>query len=139
MNFLGMLLTGAVNTNVGDSIGTPNGFCYVTAGVWQIVGRVLMVARIIFAILVIIFGIIDIGKSVTSQKPEEITKSFKSLAFRLGAALAIFFIPTIVGYGIRLANAFNQVDADYKICAACIENGNGQDCSNAVAGSKTNP
>ena len=121
------LLAGAMN------------FCTQTKPIWVLVGKILGIFKIVIPILVIIFGIIDIGKSVTSQKPEDITKSFKSLAFRLGAALAIFFIPTIVGYGIRLANAFNQVDADYKICAACIENGNGPDCSNAVAGSKTNP
>ena len=132
MNLIATLLTNQVNTTTGANIGTQKGFCYATSGVWQIVGKVLMVARIVFAILVIIFGIIDIGKSVTSQKPEEITKSFKSLAFRLGAALAIFFVPTIVGYGIRLANAFGTVDEDYKICASCIENANGDTCKKAV-------
>ncbi len=112
-----------LNTSLSN-IGTAQGFCHDTWEIWQLVGKVLMVLRIVFPILVIIFGIIDIGKSVTSSKPEEITKSFKSLAFRLGAALAIFFIPTIVGFGIRLANGFNDVNADYNICANCLESPN---------------
>ena len=121
-----------VLANINDKVGTAEGFCYHTWEIWQLVGRVLMVMRIVFPILVIIFGIIDIGKSVTSSKPEEITKSFKSLAFRLGAALAIFFIPVLVGFGIRLANGFGDVDNDYKVCAACIEAPNGTGCKGSA-------
>ena len=112
-----------------STVGTAEGFCADTWEIWQLVGKILMVLRIVFPILVIIFGIIDIGKSVTSSKPEEITKSFKSLAFRLGAALAIFFIPTIVGFGIRLANGFKDVNADYNICADCLQSPNGNGCA----------
>lgn len=115
--------------NIVEGLGTPDsGFCDQTQAIWSVVGGVLMVARIVFPILVIIYGIIDVGKSVTSNKPEEISKSFKSLAFRLGAALAIFFVPAIVSFGISLANGFSDVEKDYKICAACIENPKGTTC-----------
>ncbi len=112
-----------------------NGFCANTVEIWQLVGVILMVARIVFPLLVIIWGIIDVGKSVTSSKPEEITKAFKSLAFRLGAALAIFFIPTIVSFGIRLVAGFQDVDEDYKICANCLVSPRDDD----VCGNKKNP
>ena len=70
----------------------------------------------------------NVGKSVTAAKPEDVKKSFISLAWRLGAALAIFFIPTIVSFGIRLANGFSDVNDDYKVCADCISNPGASTC-----------
>ena len=96
-------------------------FCSQTIEIWRLVGRILLVVKIVIPLLVVIFGLIDIGKSVVASKPEEITKSFKSFLFRLGAAIAIFFIPTIVAFGINLANGFKEVETDYKICSNCIE------------------
>ena len=96
-------------------------FCAKTAVVWQLVGRILFVVKIVFPLLVVIWGIIDIGKSVVASKPEEISKSFKSFLFRLGAAIAIFFIPAIVSFGIGLANGFSEQEQDYEICRGCIE------------------
>ena len=95
-------------------------FCANTAVIWHLVGQILTIIKIVFPLLVIIFGIVDIGKSVVASKPEEITKSFKSFLYRLAAAIAIFFIPNIVGFGISLANGFSEVESDYKICRTCI-------------------
>lgn len=129
MNLLYLLAEAAEATDgTLNNIGNPDGFCHQTAVIWQLVGKIMMVLRIVFPILVIIFGIIDIGKSVTNSKPEEVKKSFINLAWRLGAAVAIFFIPTIVGFVISLANGFSEVEKDYKICAACISKPNSTDC-----------
>ena len=127
MNLL-YLLDGTLTT-----IGEGDGFCSQTSVIWQLVGKIMMVLRIVFPILVIIFGIIDIGKSVTNSKPEEVKKSFINLAWRLGAAVAVFFIPTIVGFVIRLANGFNDVEKDYEICAACISKPNSSECDTSAS------
>ena len=95
-------------------------FCQDTIAVWKLVGNVLLIVKIVIPLLVIIFGLIDIGKSVVSSKPEEITKSFKSFLFRLGAAIAIFFIPAIVKAVIVLADGWDEVSNDYETCANCI-------------------
>ena len=58
-------------------------FCQDTIAIWKLVGNILLVVKIVIPLLVIIFGLIDIGKSVVASKPEEITKSFKSFLFRL--------------------------------------------------------
>ena len=99
-------------------------FCEGTRDVWRLVGQILLVVKIVIPILVIVFGMIDIGKSVVASKPEEITKSFKSFLFRLGAAIAIFFIPSLVGFGINLANGFDEVNNDYQTCSGCITSPN---------------
>ena len=116
-----------------NNIGSSDGFCHQTAIIWQLVGKIMMVLRIVFPILVIIFGIIDIGKSVTNSKPEEVKKSFINLAWRLGAAIAIFFIPTIVGFVISLANGFSEVEDDYKICSSCISKPNSSECDTTAS------
>jgi len=59
-----------------DNIGTDAGFCSGTAEIWQLVGNILLIVKIVIPIIVIILGMIDIGKSVVADKPEEITKSF---------------------------------------------------------------
>ena len=108
------------------------GFCRKTAEIWQLVGTILMVIKIVFPLLVVIFGIIDIGKSVVAQKPEEISKSFKSFLYRLAAAIAIFFIPTVVAFGINLANGFQTVNNDYSVCSGCISSPSSCDTSQTV-------
>ena len=96
-------------------------FCSNTIEVWKLVGKILFVVKIVIPLLVIIFGLIDIGKSVVAEKPEEIKKSFKSFLFRLGAAVAIFFIPYIVSFGLTLASGFQgEIEDDYNTCKDCI-------------------
>ena len=106
------------------------GFCTKTAAIWQLVGKILFVIKIVFPLLVVIWGIIDIGKSVVASKPEDIKNSFKSFLFRLGAAIAIFFIPAIVSFGIGLANGFSEQEQDYEVCRKCIEHPNKVDQCN---------
>ncbi len=63
----------------------------------NLLGMLITAVKIIIPILLILFGMLDVGKSVVAGKPEEITKNIKSFAFRALAAVLIFFIPSIVG------------------------------------------
>ena len=107
------------------------GFCAKTATIWQIVGWVFLIIKILVPILLIIFGIIDMAKSVMSSKPEEVTKSAKSLAFRAIAGVAIFFIPTIVAVLMGIVSSFTESEAsdDYLTCQSCILNPSSCDTS----------
>ena len=59
-----------------------DGFCANTANIWQIVGIVLLVVKIVIPILLIIWGMLDLGKAVVAAKDDEIKKATKSLAMR---------------------------------------------------------
>ena len=112
----------------GSKIGGENGFCKQSADIWQVVGYLLLVFKIVIPVILIIFGMIDLGKAVVSGKDEEIKKNMKSLMIRAIAAVAIFFIPTIVGIVIGLVSSFDdEGKADYDICRQCITKPNG-DC-----------
>lgn len=106
------------------NIGTASGFCAESAGIWQVVGYLLLVFKIVIPIILIILGMIDLGKAVVASKDDEIKKSMKSLMWRAIAAIAIFFIPTIIGIVMGLVSNFSTSGAkdDYNVCKTCITN-----------------
>ena len=75
---------------------TPDVFCAETANIWRLVGYFLMVFKIAIPIILIVLGMIDLGKAVISSDDKAISKSIKSLAMRVVAAVCIFFVPTII-------------------------------------------
>ncbi len=111
-------------------VGTELGFCANTANVWQIAGYVLLVFKIIIPILLIIWGMLDLGKAVVAAKDDEIKKATKSLAFRALAGILIFFIPTIVSVIIGMISNFSESGAqeDYNVCRRCISNPSDGEC-----------
>ena len=107
-------------------------FCHDSADIWQLIGKILVVFKIVIPLLLIIFGMIELGKAVISSEEKAISKSTSSLIRRLIAAVVIFFIPTIVGAILGLIGSFNddKTTADYDICKACITKPNGDTCKN---------
>ena len=92
--------------------------CTDLAEIWQVIGWVLW----IFKIVIIVFGMIDLGKAVVASKDDEIKKSVKSLFMRAIAGVIIFFIPTIIGAIFRIVDDFSEVEGEYEVCATCITN-----------------
>lgn len=90
-------------------------------GIWQIVGWILWVFKIVIPIIIIVFGMIDLGKAVVASKDDEIKKSIKSLAMRAIAGILIFFIPNLVAAIFTMVDAFNEVKGEYDKCAVCIK------------------
>ena len=89
--------------------------------VWELVGKILFVFKIVIPLLLIIFGMIDLGKAVISSDEKQISKSTQTIIKRLIAAVVIFFIPTIVGVVFNLIGNFKEeMKDDYDRCAECI-------------------
>ena len=93
-------------------------FCLKSANIWSLVGKVLFVFKIVIPLLLIIFGMIDLGKAVISAEEKAIKNSTNSIIRRLIAAVVIFFVPTIVGAIFGLVDDFSE--ADYKNCKECL-------------------
>ena len=110
-------------------------FCAESAPVWQLVGRILMVFKIVIPILLIVFGMIDLGKAVIASKEDAIEKATSSLIKRLIAGVVIFFIPFLVGAIFNLVNSFkdlNGADYEYNVCEKCVTSPNGEKCKAAA-------
>lgn len=110
------------------TIGSNEGFCAETANIWQIVGYVLFAFKIAIPVLLIIFGMIDLGKAVIASKDDEIKKSVKGLTMRAIAAVAVFLIPTIIGFVMSLVSGFTAAKDDFEVCKSCITNPYGSTC-----------
>lgn len=110
-------------------------FCVQSAPVWQLVGRILMVFKIAIPILLIVFGMIDLGKAVIASKDDAIEKATQTLIKRLIAGVVIFFIPFLVGAIFNLIDSFKDLDSDeysYNVCQKCVTSPNGESCKTAV-------
>jgi len=104
-------------------------FCADTANIWQVIGIVLLVFKIVIPLLIIVFGMLDLGKAVVSSDEKEISKAVKSLGMRAVAGIIIFFIPTLIGVIFGLITGFTkEAQDDYKVCASCISDPNGTNC-----------
>lgn len=99
-------------------------FCSQTKSIWVLIGKILSIFKIVIPLLIIVFGMIDLGKAVVASKDDEIKKAAKQLGMRILAGVVIFFVPTIVGFAFTLADGFNS-EGDYAVCEACITNPNG--------------
>ena len=98
-------------------------FCSQMSDIFKLIGLFVTVFKIIIPILLIIFGMFDMGKAVTSGKDDEIKKSAMSFARRIGAAVIVFFIPTIVGIVMVLINSAGATDtSNYCQCIKDILN-----------------
>lgn len=97
-------------------------FCASTANIWQIVGYALLVFKIAIPLLLIIFGMIDLGKAVIASKEDEIKKATGSLVRRAIAAIVIFLLPTLITFIMGLITDFTNSKAseDFEICRTCI-------------------
>ena len=114
-----MLLLGDIN------------FCENSANIWQIVGYALLAFKIVIPILLIIFGMLDLGKAVVASKDDEIKKATKQLAIRAVAGIVIFFIPTLVGMILGLVSNFAESGAkeDFDNCRLCITKPGDSECA----------
>ena len=104
-------------------------FCMDTANIWQLVGLVVYILKIVIPLILIILGMLDLGKAVVSSDEKAINKAVGTLIKRFIAAVVIFFVPTIVNgiftvIGIIGGNSKN----DYQTCVQCLTNPNGQEC-----------
>lgn len=115
-----------------DLFGTESGFCSQTAVLWQFIGQALLVLKIIIPIVLIVLGIITLGKAVISTDEKEMKKGFNSMLKKFIIAVFIFFIPTIVTALFGIVNGFNELKDDYNVCESCISHPKGEYCVNKV-------
>ena len=95
-----MYLMGNLTLGAASTVGQANGFCARTADIWQLVGVILLIFKIVIPIILIVLGMIDL---------------------RIVAAVCIFFVPSLISFVFSVISAFNNdVKADFDVCKTCI-------------------
>ncbi len=100
-----------------ESIGT---FCSKTAGLLQYVGYALTIFKIAIPLIIIIFGMMDFGKAVVSEKDEDVKKQAVKLLRRAIAGVIIFFIPTLVIWIFETVNDYSSEAGQFNTCKECL-------------------
>lgn len=96
---------------------TASTFCSDTKEIWQFVGTIVTIFKIVIPVLIIILGSIDLGKAVVASDDKAIKSATGILVKRIIMGVVIFFIPTIVR---ALFNLFTGGQASIEDAAVCI-------------------
>lgn len=99
-----------------------NDFCAEATTILVFIGWVLTFFKISIPLLIIGFGIFDLGKAVVASKDEEIKSATKKLMRRAIAGIIIFFIPSIVMWLFATIQDFTDAAkaTDFEVCKTCI-------------------
>ena len=114
------------------NIGTENGFCASTITIWQGLGYVLLIFKIVLPISLIVLGIITLGKAVISDDDKEVKKGIRGLITKFIIAVVIFFLPSIMNGIYPLITGFDMVEKDYDVCMECFTHPKGNYCLKKV-------
>lgn len=111
-------------------LGALGDFCREMAGPLQFVGIILWIFKVAIPVIILVMGMIDLGKAVTASKDDEIKKAMKQLMIRLISGVLIFFIPTIIIFVFGLLVDFGTAaDATgFETCKECILSPTGGSC-----------
>lgn len=108
-------------------------FCSDTGVIWQFIGYVLFIFKIVIPILLIVFGMLDLGKAVVASDDKEIKNATTKLAKRAVAGVVIFFIPALVGFIFSIVAGFGgKVKETYELCKDCIVSPMSDACKNNI-------
>lgn len=115
-----------------DKIGTEVGFCAQTASFWQLLGYFLLVFKIVLPIILIVIGIITLGKAVITDDEKVAKGCFNSMIKKFIIAVVIFFLPTIISACFKFVKDFSELQDDYRVCEKCITHPRGSFCTDKV-------
>lgn len=87
-----------------------------------IVSTIVTIIKIAVPILLIIFGMLDLGKAVMAQKEDEIKKGQQTFIKRLIAAAIVFFVVFVVQLVVGVISP-STGDANVWNCVSCFVNG----------------
>ncbi len=108
-------------------------FCANFTLLWTIIGYVIFAIKVIVPILLIITGMITLGKAVMAQKDDEIKKAQGLLIKKVAYAIAVFLVIQIVSIVIGLVST----DSKYKTCAKCAFHPFDTNCTGIIKTSDT--
>ena len=121
---------GTANCNTSTEV-ECGGVC-VPKVLTNIITTVINIIKIGVPIILIILGMIDMGKAVASQKEDEIKKGQKTLISRVIAAAIVFFVVAIVQLMMSIIDSAtnNNTEGSATQCLNTIFNGTSSTTNN---------
>ena len=114
--------------NLVNLLTVARGSTYTCGGLNEFTGLIpytthllVLIIKIGIPVLLIIFGMLDLGKAVVAQKEDDIKKGQSTFVKRIIAAILVFFVVQIVQLVIGFAAGNDEKDV--KSCIECFING----------------
>lgn len=101
----------------------------------KLIGTFVMLLKILIPILIILLGGFDLLKVITSSKQDGINKAAKSIAVRVVAGIAIFFLPGIIQMVLNWVNEWSNYENTWCCCTQCILDANNCDVNSCSSDS----
>ena len=101
--------------------------------VWNVVGFIVDALWIGIPILLVVLGMIDLGKAVIASKEDEVKKATKAFGKRFIYAVAVFLVVWLVTFVLNTVSNVSSGaveeynEADWKACWCRITNGSNAD------------
>ena len=71
-------------------------FCESSAEIWQLVGKIINIIKIVIPIIIVILAMLDLGKAVMAGEEKQIKEAQSRAVKRIIVGIIIMFVPTIV-------------------------------------------
>jgi surface polysaccharide O-acyltransferase-like enzyme len=88
----------------------------------SITSLIITIIQVVVPILLVIWGMLDLGKAVTAQKDDEIKKGQQTLIKRAIAAAIVFFVVSIVRILVNVLLRNDSRKASVSDCFECFVN-----------------
>lgn len=102
---------------------TPVDICSSNSGtlkVFQVIGYILYIIKILVPVIIIILGSIEFGKAAISKDEKSIMVAANSLANKFILGVLIFMIPTLLDALLSLVNGTEDAKKNYETCTTCL-------------------
>ena len=90
--------------------------------VFQVIGYLLIIIKIIVPLILIIMGSIDFAKAALSGDDKSTKEAAVQFSKRVLIGLIVFFIPTILDFFLSLISGASETASKYNNCTNCILN-----------------
>lgn len=117
------------------NVGAADGFCLHTADMWQFIGLIIMIFKILIPIMLICVAMITLGKIIISDDDKEIKKGIFSLIKKFLICAVVFFIPTLITVMFGIVHGFEELEEDFSVCEKCVVDPTGDFCKSIVGSS----
>lgn len=101
----------------------------------NITSKIVLAIQIVIPILLVIFGMIDLGKAIIAQKEDDIKKGQQTFIKRLITAAIVFLVVFLVKLVVGLVTD-NSDNKNISDCLSCFLNGE-KKCTEPVSGAGT--
>lgn len=98
--------------------------------VFQVIGYILLIIKIIVPLILIVLGTIDFAKAALSGDDKSTKEAAVQFSKRVLIGLIVFFIPTILDFFLSLVSGASETASKYNNCTNCVFNPNNKNKCN---------